>query len=121
MKNRDGHRMKFAVGAVATGLVECQAIAQKDASMTEDLGEKIVGRHLEPCGIRLLDFQTIRFRENDVETYDGRPHVTQPRDQLANHVSTPRPLAECKQAALVDVDNDDAFAWRLDAAGAHDH
>ena len=46
---------------------------------------------------------------------DRRAHVPQAGDQPADDVAAPRPLADRRQAPIVDVDDDDAAAGRFRA------
>ena len=87
------------------GAIECQCIAQDHTARTKRISQRRVRGW--SCA-----FVSVRFREDDVERDRRCSEIAQAVDQRANEVTTPRPLTDRRQTALVDVHNDDPAARR---------
>ena len=87
------------------GAIEGQRIAQNDTAGANRIRQRRVRGW--PCpGI------SVRLREDHVERDRRCSEIAQAIDQFADEVTTPRPLTEGRQTALVDVHNDDPAARR---------
>ena len=69
-------------------------------------------------GERPVPFEAIGFREDDVERHRRGPEIAQAGDELSDDVPAPGPLADGRQAAIVDVHDDDAAVGRPGRRGA---
>ena len=85
--------------------VKRERVTEQDAAVTQRIREHLVWR-------RARCIEAVRFRENDIQR-DGRgPARSQSIDELTDDVPAPRPLAHRRQAAIVDVYDDDAIGGR---------
>ena len=100
--------MEDAVAAAAVG-PERQRVAEHDPAFRQRARQaRVPRRRLLRVGIG-----AIGFGEDHVEGNHGGALFAQPGDQLRDAIATPRPLADRRQAEVVDVDDGDAAVRRL--------
>ena len=106
--------MQHARTRRASGGIERHAVAEHDATPAKRSRQFIVRR--DACtraGSEAANAAVpIGFREDDVQRNRRCAHVPQPRDEAADAIATPGPLADRRQAPLIDVNDDDAVAGR---------
>src|SRR4029450_7430036 len=109
--------MKHAAARRPGSRVERHRVAEDHASLAECLRERRVGsawRFGGGTGLREPRIiVAIAFGKHDVECNGCRALIAQVRDQPTDQVAAPRPLTDCRQAAFVDVDDDDLSGWRF--------
>ena len=86
------------------GALERQGITNHNAARPKRVSQRFVG---------VRAFVSVGLRENDVERDGGRPEIPQTRDEIADDIATPGPLADRRQAAFVHVHNHDLAAGRM--------
>src|SRR5580700_6818637 len=95
----EAKRVEHARTRRVCGIVECQRKAQNDAAVTKRLRKGSIRCGLYPSvravAVRAFGMLVaVRFGEDDVEC-DGRgAHVPEARNQAADEVAPPRPLAD---------------------------
>jgi hypothetical protein len=105
LHDRETDGMSHAGARGVVRAVKGHRVAEDDSAATQRVRQRCVRRDT-------LAFESIGFGENDVERHDGGPELAQPIDESANHVAAPWPLPDGRQAPFVDVDDDDAIAYR---------
>ena len=93
--------------------IERHGVAEHDFALVQRVGQQFVRR--APAA-----FEPIGLRKDDVQRDRRRTQIAQARHELTDHVAAPRPLANGRQAVVIDVDNDDAAGCRADRSVAQD-
>ena len=111
---RDGVQYACAM-AVPSG-IEGESITQNDVSGAKRVGQRLVRRRAGRASARI----PIGFRKDHVHRDRRGAEIAQSSNQARHEIAWPRPLAEHRQAALVEIDDDDAAAGWVSASRSQD-
>ena len=104
--SHDGNpeRVLHARGARFARRIERHRVPEQHPAGSKRVGQRQVRRDARSV--------PIRFREDDIQRNRGGPEVAKAADERADDVAAPRPLANRRQASLVDVDDDNPLIGR---------